>query len=100
MACYSGSTATRSVCANRQQRFEPPAPPYEESSHMNLNIARTEPALARANGIELTYDTFGDAQDAAAGADHGPGGADDRLGRRVLRRAGGARVPRHPLRQP
>lgn len=29
---------------------------------MNLNIARTEPALARANGIELTYDTFGDAQ--------------------------------------
>src|SRR5271157_320768 len=37
---------------------------------------------------------------APAGADHGPGGADDRLGRRVLRRAGGARVPRHPLRQP
>jgi len=29
---------------------------------MNLNIARTDPALARANGIELTYDTFGDAQ--------------------------------------
>ena len=29
---------------------------------MNLNIARTEPAVARANGIELTYDTFGDAK--------------------------------------
>ena len=29
---------------------------------MNLNIAHTGPALARANGIELTYDTFGDAQ--------------------------------------
>ena len=29
---------------------------------MNLNFARTEPTSARANGIELTYDTFGDAQ--------------------------------------
>ena len=29
---------------------------------MNLNIARTDPALARANGIELTYAAFGDAQ--------------------------------------
>jgi pimeloyl-ACP methyl ester carboxylesterase len=29
---------------------------------MNLNIARTQPALARANGVELMYDTFGDAQ--------------------------------------
>lgn len=28
---------------------------------MSLNIARTEPAVARANGIELTYDTFGEA---------------------------------------
>jgi pimeloyl-ACP methyl ester carboxylesterase len=28
---------------------------------MNLNVPRTEPAVARANGIELTYDTFGDA---------------------------------------
>ena len=28
---------------------------------MKLRIARTEPAVARANGIELTYDTFGDA---------------------------------------
>src|SRR5512143_781193 len=28
---------------------------------MNLKIARTEPAVARANGIELTYDTFGEA---------------------------------------
>jgi pimeloyl-ACP methyl ester carboxylesterase len=27
---------------------------------MTLGIARTEPAVARANGIELTYDTFGD----------------------------------------
>ena len=61
MACCSVSTATRSVCANRQQRLEPPAP-CEASTHMNLNIAHTRPALARANGIELTYDTFGDAQ--------------------------------------
>src|SRR5271165_1085621 len=61
MACCSVSTATRSVCANRRQRLEPPAP-YEASTHMNLNIAHTGPALARANGIELTYDTFGDAQ--------------------------------------
>jgi pimeloyl-ACP methyl ester carboxylesterase len=29
---------------------------------MNLNVARTAPVLARANGIELCYDTFGDAQ--------------------------------------
>ena len=29
---------------------------------MNPNLARTVPALARANGIELCYDTFGDAQ--------------------------------------
>jgi pimeloyl-ACP methyl ester carboxylesterase len=28
---------------------------------MNPSIARTEPAVARANGIELTYDTFGEA---------------------------------------
>jgi pimeloyl-ACP methyl ester carboxylesterase len=28
---------------------------------MNLNVPRTEPAVARANGIELTYDTFGEA---------------------------------------
>jgi len=27
---------------------------------MYLNVARTEPAVARANGIELTYDTFGE----------------------------------------
>ncbi len=26
-----------------------------------MNIARTKPAIAQANGIELTYDTFGDA---------------------------------------
>ena len=29
---------------------------------MNPHVARSEPALARANGIELCYDTFGDAQ--------------------------------------
>jgi pimeloyl-ACP methyl ester carboxylesterase len=29
---------------------------------MNTKIARTAPALARANGIDLCYDTFGDAQ--------------------------------------
>jgi len=29
---------------------------------MHANIARTAPAVAQANGIELTYDTFGDAQ--------------------------------------
>jgi pimeloyl-ACP methyl ester carboxylesterase len=28
---------------------------------MSTNVARSEPAVARANGIELTYDTFGDA---------------------------------------
>ncbi|MGL6110729.1 MAG: alpha/beta fold hydrolase, partial [Rubrivivax sp.] len=28
---------------------------------MNHSIARTAPAVAQANGIELTYDTFGDA---------------------------------------
>ena len=67
---------------------------------MNLNIARTEPAVARANGIELTYDTFGDSEGTAGGADHGPGNADDRLGRRVLRRIGCTRFSRHPLRQP
>ncbi len=47
--------------ANRQRRREPHAP-YEESLRMNQNIAHTVPVLARANGIELTYDTFGDAQ--------------------------------------
>ena len=29
---------------------------------MNLSVAHTKPAVARANGIELTYDTFGDAK--------------------------------------
>ena len=29
---------------------------------MNPHVARSAPALARANGIELCYDTFGDAQ--------------------------------------
>lgn len=29
---------------------------------MSSNITRTEPAVAKANGIELCYDTFGDAQ--------------------------------------
>ena len=28
---------------------------------MNLDVSRTEPAVARANGIELTYDSFGEA---------------------------------------
>ena len=35
--------------------------PPGSRSHVRLAIARTEPAVALANGIELTYDTFGEA---------------------------------------
>ena len=61
MACCSVSTAIRSVCANRSSGLSRPHT-LQASTQMSLNMAHTGPALARANGIELTYDTFGDAQ--------------------------------------
>ena len=42
---------------------------------------------APSNGIEIEYETFGDAERPAAAAGDGPRRPDDRVGRRVLRRA-------------
>ena len=60
------------------------------------------PAMPRAhaNGIELEYESFGDAARAADAHDHGPRLADDRVARRALPPPRRARLPRDPLRQP
>ncbi len=59
-----------------------------------------EERMAPANGIELCLPGDGRPRRRAAAPGDGPGDADDRLGRGLLRAAGRARLPRRPLRQP
>ena len=64
--------------------------------------ARPRPSRSRSCRAACASATrrFGDPADPADPADHGPGDADDRVARGVLRAARGARLPRHALRQP
>jgi pimeloyl-ACP methyl ester carboxylesterase len=56
--------------------------------------------LATVGELELCYETFGDRSDPALVLIMGPGHADDRVARRVLRGAGRARLLRRAVRQP